>query len=412
MCAFRYIKAFMLIALLPFLDACSSHVYFFDQEQNQSSIPIRVYLDSFGNLYPESGYPIGYMATNPSIYELTSDYGNGLCQQVVSGSEAEILCNSITPSDRFCGGGPYCFPSNEWRNAQAILWGELAKKTAKKYSSQNNENIVFLIHGFNNNVEESRPMFELVRENIIATDILNRPLFVEIYWDGSKGGPLTGAWSSSQFSGPLVGFNLRQLFENLRIAINENEDELPKVKIFTHSSGAFIVGALLGDPTDALPDLQEPKSADYEFFKENVAGGNERYPIPKDYPSIDVGLIAAATPSTTFTRGPKGEGIIADNTKLYFSINPDDFALGKGFRLYNYFGATGAGASRELFCMELKKIDKPGVSTYAYDFESGFNFSAKSHQVSYYFKHPSTQRFLQDWLADEGTNYNFDCSEY
>ena len=262
-------------------------------------------------------------------------------------------------------------------------------------------------------------MYELVKKEVTAlTGEENKPLFVEIYWDGFEGLPLSGAWSSAQSSGPLVGFNLRQLFKGVQTAYADNNVQLPNVSVFTHSSGAFIIGATLGDPYDALPDLKKPKSPEYAHFKKYKNGKNNTYPIP-DFPQFRVGMIAAATPSETFTHSnkkPSDEetGILSNNTSLIFSINENDFALNKGFGLQNVnaLGASGAGADLALYCDELAYLKEGQVESYAFNFahpKSWFLDLWDEHNVKSYLSHDNKKVFLQSLLGMDFTYKNL-CS--
>jgi hypothetical protein len=244
------------------------------------------------------------------------------------------------------------------------------------------------------------------------------PLFVEVYWDGFEGNIVSGAWGKAQASGPLVGFQMRQLFKAIQQSYKANMHSLPKLMFITHSSGAFVAASTLGNPCSTLPDLQRPPSPEWVEFSENKMGKSEKYPIP-EFPEIRLGMMAAATASNTFTGGTGSEkldcdekgktgGILSENTTLIFTINGKDSALTKYLGLANFdlFGATGAGAEKDLYCNELKQVK--GRDTKAYDFSDGGVLLWNSHKAESYLDRANTTIFLEAVLGYQD-NYQFNC---
>ncbi|PKG83855.1 hypothetical protein CXF85_10175 [Colwellia sp. 75C3] len=419
----------IVVAYALFLSGCASNVYFLDAASKNDELKnnnatsgntVKLYIDAFGNLYPDNGYQTNQINEDlsGSLYD-QSTAGN-LCSssnRALTG-DAKLLCKTVVNETCDVKNKP-CFPNEQWLSAQTQLWKNAGTKIYSYASNNKAKRIFFLIHGFNNTVKDSAPMYELVKKEVTTlTGEENKPLFVEIYWDGFEGLPLSGAWSSAQSSGPLVGFNLRQLFKGVQTAYANNNVELPNVSVFTHSSGAFIIGATLGDPYGALPDLKDPKSPEYAHFKKLRNGQNKTHPIP-NFPQFRVGMIAAATPSETFTHfneNPTGEetGILSNNTSLIFSINENDFALNKGFGLQNVnaLGASGAGADLALYCDELAYLKDGQVESYAFNFahpKSWFLDLWDEHNVKSYLSHDNKKVFLQSLLGMDFTYKNL-CS--
>jgi len=387
-------KMFSIIIFIVCLNGCAKNVHFFEQYDNKTpptNNTVKLYIDAFGSLYPTDGYPQNFIPSEDS------DISNGLytqttkdprlCENIESESDAYLLCSSTEDKNKD--------HLMEWRKAQTLLWQKAAERITQLYLKNSNTELLFLIHGFNNTEEDGKSAYKAIRTEV--NDVISnsqKPLFIEIYWDGFLG-EFKGAWSKAQSSGPLVGFNLRQLFKGLDESYKKQNQPLPHIKMITHSSGAFIVGALLGNPFSALPDLQEvpEDSTEYKLFYENRGLNSINYPIP-DFPSIRVGFIAAATPTTTFAGklDKKDNGILSKNTTLIFTMNHRDIGLSKLFRIHNlsFLGATGSGADRELYCKHLDKLKENdlGTDAYAYDFRdhnAPFYKTYDGHGVSSYF---------------------------
>jgi hypothetical protein len=390
-----FIKIFNLIIFTVFLSGCAQNVHFFDQYNDKKNSvstnnTIKLYIDAIGSIYPIDGYPPGFIPSDnkdisQSLFNQTSRDPR-ICQNANPNSEAFYLCKTTQDNNKN--------HLLEWRKAQTMLWKKTAKNIFSIYKKNNNSELIFLIHGFNNTERDGKGAFTAIKTEIdnIMTPSRN-PLFIEVYWDGHLG-KFTGAWSRAQSSGPLVGFNLRQLFKGLDESYKKQKQPLPNIEIITHSSGAFIIGALLGNPYSALPLLQNPKDTEYSLFNKNRGVGSIDFPIP-DFPSIRIGLIAAATPTTTYIGGQDEQyidGILSKNTTLIFTMNNRDIGLGKLFRLHNLsmFGATNAGADRERYCNNLDKLNGNDLNTevYAFDFkdhDAPFYKPYDGHGVNSYF---------------------------
>ncbi|WP_426359389.1 hypothetical protein ACPUVO_03850 [Pseudocolwellia sp. HL-MZ19] len=389
-----YIKILNITFLILWLSGCSHNVHFFDQYNEEPKYPttnntVKLYIDAFGSLYPDMGYPKKFIPSDDEKISqglfTQTEKDQRICASAPPTSDAYLLCESVKDTDK---------PLTQWRKAQKILWNKAAANITKTYLKNSHTDLVFLIHGFNNYESEGHSAFTAIKaevEDIIGT---RKPLYVEVYWDGFKG-KFTGAWRKAQASGPLVGFKLRQLFQGLDEQYHKHKQSLPPVQMITHSSGAFIVGALLGDPISAQPDLQDPPedASEYKLFHKNRGAGSTDYPIP-DFPSIRVGFIAAATATNTYSGDKEypSTGLLAKNTTMIFTMNYRDIGLSKLFRIHNFssFGATGAGADRELYCRDLDTLNNNDIATevYAFDFrdhDAPFYKTYDGHGVESYF---------------------------
>ena len=414
------------VCTVVFLAACAQNVTFYDaieSEQNQrveDANVVRVYIDAFGSIYPDNA---GVNKIQSGLVESNGLYDEFSCSRAACDSidglmqkNIKLLCDASKDAVATCK--PNDNPLvDSWVVAQTLLWQQKADAIFKK-ASEDNRDLFFLIHGFNNTYSQAEDSFSLIKGKVEALHEGKKlPLFVEVYWDGFKGVPLSGAWSSAQASGPLVGFQLRQLFKSIQESYAESSEPLPELMVVTHSSGAFVAGSIFGNPYSALPKLYKEKegvSPEYDLFRKARSGDDETYPIPS-FNKTRIGMIAAATPSNTFTgneardKGIRG-GLLSENTTLIFTINPKDFGLQKffGLRNINATGATGAGSDGDLFCTNLEEVN--GHKNVGFDFSDGGFLLWNNHGPSAYLGRINSDNFLKEVLGYGGEN-NYPCDD-
>tara|TARA_R110001599_G_scaffold263053_2_gene463653 strand:- start:18861 stop:20195 length:1335 start_codon:yes stop_codon:yes gene_type:complete len=421
-------KFIFLCLVLAIFSGCASNVVFYDAISKDYSASdynddtIKVYIDAFGNIYPED---FGLKAFKYDLVDSGSLYDQLSCKKDLCGSIDNIkqpnlksLCDATLTVDCKDKGN---ILTPEWKHAQNILWSNKGN-SIYKHASKKNRDLFFLIHGFNNTYGEAKASFEAIKSNVIdITGKDSAPLFIEVFWDGftrNTFGP--PPWRKAQASGPLAGFNLRKLFKSIQYNYVTNDHNLPKIMVMTHSSGAFVAGSLFGNPYSALPLLHNDKVKELEWqtFHNNRAG-TEEYPIPSGFPSIHLGMIASATPSNTFEGNKsidkdKEGGILANNTTLIFSINYKDVILKKGFGVQNIdsLGATGVGSDGHFYCKYLKVSTK--YKSRAYDFSDGGFLFWNDHDVESYLGRKNGINFLRDVLGlghKEKALYNCDRND-
>ncbi|WP_125782591.1 hypothetical protein [Pseudoalteromonas rubra] len=353
------------------LTGCASNVYYFNEAQKQENLEngsVSIFIDAFGSVYPKNGLPPELTTNIPresGIYDLMSmcDFD---CSAVVENTEAFEICQMqhLPEKERY----------QFMRSVQLKLWNSRAKYLYEQIKGTKKE-VVFLLHGYNSSYKDSTDSFKLMKEEVRqhAMPRERQFLFVNLYWDGFEGNPFSGAWSRAQASGPLVGFRLRQFFNAFSDMYKAEGKAPPNVTFLTHSSGAFVVGSLIGNPFFALPLLQNPKESDSEYnaFKKHRHGyeSSGEYRIP-EFSSMRIGMIAAATPTTTFNvlenkkdnscKKEVDSGVLAKNVTLIFSMNGRDFALTKMFNLQNLsgLGATGSGSDKDRYCTYLNVMNE------------------------------------------------------
>lgn len=425
------LRHLLLILPLLLLAGCSKNVFYYKEAVTQSQTypdHYDVYIDAFGHLYPSDDFLKDVDSEEQEDANLYKLYESKQvdCDSAPEKSESSSLCEARTNLDA-------------WRNTQAIMWKSRADSVFERIKNTNKE-LVVLVHGFNNNHEEITANYELMRNRVqqSAQPTSREFFFLHVFWDGFKDMP--GAWGLAQSSGPLAGLHLRQFMNYLTDNFENNGMDLPDIKFLTHSSGAFVVGAILGNPYYALPRLKKGKhkgesySNFYNLRKMQDADNRSRIP---EFKSIKVGMFAAATPTTTFISKDDIEGqdtfepnagLLAKNVTLLFSINPNDWALSKVVGLTNLstFGATGSGADKDCFCDYLNKLPnaygKEGVVNRVdaikfsdpdaafYDFWDNHSLSDSDDWGTGYFniKPPADlffEAFLNDNYADPNGHY-------
>jgi hypothetical protein len=325
----------------------------------------RVYIDAHGSLYPET--PLPSLAVPPADWDgslfnwFTTGEGTP-CEMRDPGADIASLCAA--------GKDP-----SQWYGVQDSMWRERGVRIAEEAAKSPDPEIVLFIHGFNNTMAEAAPNYSMAREMILASVPLARRSnlhFVEVYWDGCSVPGGLGCWAKGQGAGPLAGFALRQLLNS----IDDRMAELGKparFRVITHSSGAFVMGAALGNPGEVLPNLRDQKGWEYARFADHAKDETGAYRIP-DPDEMRLAMFAPATPVQTFTGLGPEQGLRARDVRLLYTVHPGDMALSKTKGIHvgcEKAGVTCMGARTDLYCDLVKKsakLDAHGTVRVAYDF--------------------------------------------
>lgn len=373
----------------------------FDKILTPSNSPdvINIYVDAYGTIYPESGY--GDFDSNTAQKTLAR-YGGDiawalredrseLCQKA-QGGDVEEMCE---------------IEDEGWQGLQDKYWKKKAKEilAAFKESDKRPNTLVLMVHGFN--VSDPRQQYHGAIDKIKSRENNAREyIYSQLFWDGTRTEakrPLA-KWKKAQFSGPIVGFELRRLFNAIEDVTREAGSELPEVTVMTHSSGAFVIGATLGNPVSALEslDTSDPKNnrrSDvddfYRSFKANADATTGRWKVPTKF-DLTLAMVAPATSSWTFTGFISDEKISAlpvsyaeaiDGTgkgifdfargfqipkaRIITTVTSSDVVIGKGILRPEAFGATNLGALESSYC-ELEAWSKNrglGIEIFGLNFE-------------------------------------------
>ncbi|MDC0598307.1 hypothetical protein OAP18_00490 [Gammaproteobacteria bacterium] len=410
-------KPLSITAIIFLLSSCAQNVYFIDPtDESETPATVNLYMDAFGSVYPAKGLDSGFRSAHrySGLYGMMRDESNGLCENSDrSITDVDLLCESALIED-------LDMALDQWRTVQGQLWSNYAQEIYAIATEDGlNRNVAVLIHGFNVPQEEADSDYLLAQQRIlkVSEGSLTETVFVKIYWDGFTTPNFLAsadAWKKAQSSGPLVGFQLRRLFNGINELYRANNVE-PAIRVLTHSSGAFVATATFGNPIAALPLLQSPKEDEYELFNMYADEDSGEYAIPQ-LKGLRVGMLAAATPSTSFI-GPynsdylKSYGWLAEDTTLIISINPCDQILTKlisntpcsflrlnPIRMLNILGATGTGADPALFRHTLSpKLCERSIEHYALDFmrTGDWKDKAKDHAFRVYLQQDESTPFLK-----------------
>ncbi|AJP73910.1 hypothetical protein [Sphingomonas hengshuiensis] len=361
--------------LLPLgVSACSGQHVMFAHPNTIPDAPgeARVFLDARGDLYPKSGLPAVYVLperANGSLFEAARGADPQLCRDVGFDTEMAELCAAVAPA---CSGTSTeaCF--ERWEGVQASIWKRRGEAIAARFSQSREPTIGVLIHGFNNWYRESQANYATAEKQFRRFQPDGRDVFfVEVYWDGCRGNDKgIGCWGKAQSTGPLAGFALRQLFNSVTEARPPVAPQL-HWRVLTHSSGAFVAGAIFGDPIAALPQLQDPTTNRWyaRFAKHRTSdAGPTRIP---QLANVKLGMFAPATPGITFsgTQAHRG-GILTRGLTVMTVVQRDDSAVNKLFIGCQRFGASCLGAKREQVCALQSAVASSGTdaTVIGYDF--------------------------------------------
>lgn len=410
----RFLQLFLLtiLGIVSLVGCASSDVFFFDrattivQVNDDGSKSVKLYIDAFGTPYPADGLPTSFTPPrfggyDASLHNLATGKAP-LCQNNPIG-ETALLCAVDSLNDL------QSYQSEVWENRAQEIFNQVGDDPSSSI-------VVFLVHGFN--VLNSDEDFTVARQRILDHSIHSgETVFVEVNWDGKKLKPGNRAWGNAQSSGPLIGFELRQLFNHLTALYAQSDRKIPPVKFVTHSSGAFVTGAIFGNPIAALPNLQdalEDRDPSYEeFYAERFAEDGPNG-IPK-LPDLSIGMFAAATSSLTFTGGTEynRSGFLLNGAKIYSTINPDDSALKKIIFSPNIpiLGASGLGADISVFC-NLPESFKGRTQATALDFlrDPDLGEDVRTHSFQQYMTQSQSDDFFKLLLGSiENSEYELPC---
>lgn len=404
------------------LSACASqNVYHFNSvlEQQESAKTVDVYIDAYGMVYPETGIAYDY---SPEL-----KYGGEL-QRAATDPQSRLCQTNIgKDTGKMCIGGAV-----NWDDNQTKRWTKTVKDISKLFEEDsNNKALVVLIHGFN--VDNPKRQYRIAQNRIHEVDRNETDfVFLRVHWDASKKPVKTRAWSKAQYSGPLIGFRMREFYN---ILAKENFGHIkPSVHVLTHSSGAFITTATFGNPISALPRLSEKTDAPnhYDDFKKSLNMKSEKRYIP-EIENLHIGMLASAIPSDSVTgyvkRIPDGtnpanyteaksggfyaddRGWMTSNSRISISVNPKDKVLSnKGFLSANFslLGAKGVGTKKKTYCFieDWDSKESKNTSVRGFDFartqeDQANSISPKSHAFADYLTQKASTPFLKQFLGYE-----------
>lgn len=314
----------------------------------------RIFLDDQGDLYPRTGLSADFLVTKAnrgSLFDTARAKSAGLCDNPAPETELAQLCTAIGPD---CNVDlKACF--NRWQHIQAKMWASRSADIngAIGATDPKDTTLAVLIHGFNNDFSKSQATFALAQKQMRRFAPEGHRLhFVEVYWDGCTNSTGIGCWGRAQYAGPLAGFALRQMMHGVeeRWSVGMAQSATRGTlhwRMLTHSSGAFVAGAIFANPGKVLPRLDKPGSdLWYARFKKHGKSTQQPFGIPK-LKNFKLGMFAAATTYQTFEPTPEGQGLPDHPIGILISVQGYDGVLAKRGLGCRKPGATCLGLRAE-----------------------------------------------------------------
>lgn len=290
-----FIRVLVIILLaLPTLCLAQPKQVFFDDCMRRNDAAAAFYMDRYGDLYPPGDVsldvyhfinvkngPRPYVRPgSPDFARLKSLYA--WKAKRAPGDDTEwpslLTYTGVVASGNF---------DADW----AAVQGVLRKGEAQRISALGREydDVVLLIHGYNNDHADARTWYDCVESNFRDEGARHgrRVAFVRMYWDGLKGKTPFFVWDNAQYNGYLVGLELRRLLSNV-------DGDTP-LRVFTHSSGAYVITNALGD---ASAGAQVKKML--ETYPDRSAGTAPGYAPPTQLRDLRVAMLVPAQPTNAF----------------------------------------------------------------------------------------------------------------
>ncbi len=175
----------------------------------------------------------------------------------------------------------------DWAAVQAVLRDREARRISALGAQY--DDVVLLIHGYNNDHADALAWYEQVEANFRNAAAREGRLitFVRMYWDGLKGKTPLFIWDNAQYNGYLVGLELRRLLARV-------EGDTP-LRVFTHSSGAYVITNALGDASAGAQLGAMP-----EIYHRRSAGAVAIYAPPMQLQDLRVAMLVPAQPTIAF----------------------------------------------------------------------------------------------------------------
>lgn len=345
----------------------------FYPKANEDNI-IRIYFDRMGDLYPDNDSP--KIDKSIFLYKRNENYATlrFYFEDIKNVEELNRLALQFETQ-------------SSYDSIRQNLFKHYAKTINNKLNDNKFEQVIFLIHGFNNLQEEA----EITYNDLKAQFPKDRKiLFVEVYWDGLAKKNSKKIWSSAQPNSAYVGLGLRQLLGMVNSDI--------KITLIGHSTGASVATQVLFNPYKWKEDFQKKIN---DRFKQ-IPTPNQR--------EINLFLLAAAIPGVNTFKDIKNTEV-AENlieiptyqniSKIIIGYNNHDHALKKllwkkiDLGLANKFGATSLGCNYNGEVQNTINIINEETSHIRVEaFDLSEKDCQKDHCVQSYIQSPGFQKII------------------
>ncbi len=252
-----------------------------------------------------------------------------------------LLSTQVKPTGDF---------DSDWNSVQRVL----VRLAADQFNREGASEVLLVVHGFNNDFEKANEWLDPFQDHIQQA----RPKthVVRMYWDGLSNRTGIGIWGEAQYNGPHVGQSLRRILNQL--------DSETKLRIFTHSSGAYVVVNALGNGGASFQDFSDKKWS--EHIRTRAGQTEGEYAIPSRIADLRVAMLVPAQPTIAFDRftqnKQKGSGMVGViPTRLVLGTSAQDSATTKHVVGCEKFGVTCMATQPKSACSEVRTaLERPG----------------------------------------------------
>lgn len=349
-------------------------------EADRAEPKIAFFMDGQGSLYPPADINIDYtqmVSPRPAedFSSLKALFRDKSRQDGGRDWQAVLVAAGVPRTQSF---------EADWDRLQAVYRAQAAARI--EAAAADMDQVVLLIHGFNNDHREASQWYDVVEEEFgrFLAAHGQKAAFVRMYWDGLSGNPVA-IWTAAQANGPWVGLELRRV-------LNALPATLP-LRVFTHSSGAFVMTNALGDNSSAFPDMGTE-------YRRRAAGGLG-YEIPM-LSNVRIAMLVPAQPVSAFAEfvheDGSPHGLVPK--RLILGTSRHDFATGKGraFTSCRWYGATCMTTAPKTACE--RTWGDLGKKPMLVDFSQKW-WGSHDHAVIAYMHDPQWRELTRGLLLDE-----------
>jgi hypothetical protein len=376
----------VMLALVLSASGCASRNVIFNPSASPSAAPqvTRVFMDREGDIYPS----VDISNFEPKKHHASLKFFFQQAQLARSSEWTDLTREYGLPAGSF---------DMNWQ----VVQDSIIERTIRRVTSSGGapDPIIVVIHGYNNEQDPARTVFDSVRKVLGEKSIGGRnPSFVEIYWDGRTdlGSKLRNmsAWNYAQHNAYSVGLTLRRILSRFPA-------ERP-VRILTHSHGGKVASVALWNVRTSIDcDVTNEWLDWYNAALVDTL----RYRRP-EHPDLRVGILVPAMPGNVIGDiNPENSRIApvpgTPPTRLIIGRNVHDFAVGKHFLglggIINsaWGGSTTLGARPGEFEAYADEWNIPGGPWVAFcvDF-SGTEVRPREHDWTTYMRREAIDEFL------------------
>lgn len=323
--------------------SCSTYRNVVYTQKERGTEQAAVFMDRRGDLYPPSSVYVskfGVMGRRFKEANLEAHFQRQATKQ--SSDWQELLsATKVTSTGDF---------SSDW----SLVQSKLISEAAEKFKRDGATDVLLVVHGFNNDFKKANDWLDPFQESIQQA----RPgtHVVRLYWDGLYKPMGVGIWGEAQYNGPYVGQSLRRILNQL--------DPDTKLRIFTHSSGAYVVVNTLGNGGGSFNDFSHEVWG--EEIRARAAQTEGEYAIPTRFADLRVAMLVPAQPTAAFDRFTQnkqtGSGLGgAIPKRLVLGTSEKDSATTKFSVGCDKSGVTCMATQPKSTCSEVRTaLERPG----------------------------------------------------